>query len=85
VEQLTRQLPSDMIGTEKTTAAEYLFLTDAKGVLLNAADKEKFHNLTAKTLWLSQRGQPDLQLATGLLCTRVREPNEHDWKKLDMK
>jgi hypothetical protein len=82
VEKLIRQLPSDMIGTKKTTAAEYLFRTDATGVLLNAADKEKFHNLTAKTLWLSQRGRPDLQLAAGFLCTRVREPNEHDWKKL---
>jgi hypothetical protein len=82
VEKLIRQLPSDMIGTKKTTAAEYLFRTDASGVLLSAADKETFHNLTAKTLWLSQRGRPDLQLATGFLCTRVREPNEHDWKKL---
>jgi hypothetical protein len=33
-------------------------------------------------LWLSQRGRPDLQLATEFLCTRVRELNEHDWKKL---
>jgi hypothetical protein len=82
VEKLIRQLPSDMIGTKKTTAAEYLFRTDTNGVLLNAKDKETFHNLTAKTLWLSQRGRPDLQLATGFLCTRVREPNEHDWKKL---
>jgi hypothetical protein len=77
VEKLIRQLPSDMIGRQKTTAAEYLFRTGTNGVLLNAKDKETFHNLTAKTLWLSQRGRPDLQLATGFLCARVRKPNEH--------
>jgi hypothetical protein len=43
VEKLIRQLPSDMIGTKKTTAAEYLFKTDSNGILLNTADKEKFH------------------------------------------
>jgi hypothetical protein len=33
VEKLIRQLPSDMIGTKKTTEAEYLFRADSNGVL----------------------------------------------------
>jgi hypothetical protein len=45
--------------------------------------KEKFHTLTAKLLFLSKRARPDLQQAVGFLTTRVKEPDEDDWKKLN--
>ena len=45
----------------------------------DAARKEEYHKITAKTLWLSQRSRPDIQLATGYHCTRVKFPNEQDY------
>ena len=38
--------------------------------------------MIAKVLWVSLRTRPDLQLATGFHCTRVKDPREHDWQKL---
>ena len=44
--------------------------------------KEDYHKTTAKTLWLSQRSRPDIQLATGYHCTRVKTPNEQDYDNM---
>ena len=80
--KLIAGLPEDMIGYKKTPAADYLFKTNDGGELLNESRKNTFHELAAKTLWISQRARPDVQLPTGFLCTRVKQPDETDWKKL---
>jgi hypothetical protein len=49
---------------------------------LDEDGKETFHHITAKTLYLGMRGRPDLQPPTSFLCTRVKLPDEHDYKKL---
>jgi hypothetical protein len=36
----------------------------------------------AKGLFLCKRARPDTQQAILVLCTRVRDPNQADWKKL---
>jgi hypothetical protein len=83
LKKLFNDLPEDMLGGLKHTAApEYLFKTTDESCLLSDSKKEEFHNITAKTLWVSQRTRPDAQLAVGFCCTRVKEPTEHDWKKL---
>jgi hypothetical protein len=41
-----------------------------------------FHHHTAKLLFLSKRARPDIQTAVTFLTTRVREPDEDDYKKL---
>ena len=71
-----------MIGYKKTPAADYLFKTNDGGELLNQSRKDTFHQLTAQTLWLSQRSRSVVQLPTGFMCTRVKKPDETDWKKL---
>ena len=50
--------------------------------MLNQSRKNTFHELTAKTLWLGQRARHDVQLPTGFIGTRVKHPDETDWKKL---
>jgi hypothetical protein len=83
IKKLINELPKDMIGNKPTAAAEHLFRTD--GATANKLDedvKETFHHITAKTLYLGMRGRPDLQPPTSFLCTRVRVPDEHDYKKL---
>ena len=51
--KLIAQLPEDMIGYKKTPAAGYLFKITNGGSLLTKSWKDTFHELTAKTLWLS--------------------------------
>jgi hypothetical protein len=41
-----------------------------------------FHTYTAKSLFLCKRARPDLQTAVAFLCTRVKDCNEDDYKKL---
>ena len=83
IKKLLMKVPQEMRGKKATAAPEYLFkTTDEDLTLLNDEQRSNFHTITATLLYLSQRGRPDLQLATAFLCTRVKAPNEHDWKKL---
>lgn len=43
---------------------------------------EEFHTTVAKGLFLCKRARPGLQPTISFLCTRVKEPDSDDWKKL---
>ena len=42
--------------------------------------KEEFHIFVAKGLFACRRARPDIHLAVAVLTTRVKNPNEKDWK-----
>jgi hypothetical protein len=44
--------------------------------------QELFHTFVAKGLFACKRARPDIQPAIAFLCTRVKEPTESDWFKL---
>jgi len=73
-----------MSGKKTTAAPEGLFKTDIHDEpnLLNEVTEEFFHTTSAQALYLQKRGKPDIQTAVTFLCTRVRTPNENDYKKL---
>jgi hypothetical protein len=50
--------------------------------VLEKEDRETFHTIVAKGLFLASRGRPDIQPTIAFLCTRVREPTRNDWIKL---
>jgi hypothetical protein len=41
-----------------------------------------YHHNTAKLLFLCKRARPDIQTVVAFLCTRVKNPDEDDYKKL---
>ena len=64
-------------------AAPNLFHTKSTtSKLLDEKRKENFHSVTAKIMYIMKRARPDVELAVAFLSTRVKEPNESDWKKL---
>jgi hypothetical protein len=65
----------------RTTAAGSLF-NEGTGVKLDAKRSEIFHTFVAKGLFLCKRAMPNIQQATLVLCTRVKDPNQADWEKL---
>ena len=65
-----------------SSAAHHLFEVNENGNLLDIKRKEFFHTMTAKLLYIMKRARPDIELTVSFLCTRVRNPNEDDWKKL---
>ena len=75
-------LPEDMNGTATSPAAEHLFKTRDNAAKLDKQAADLFHHITAQLLFVCKRGRPDIQTAVAFLCTRVREPDEDDYKKL---
>ena len=51
-------------------------------VLLSKNEKEEYHSLKAKCLYLSKRERPNIQQSIAFHCTRVQNPDEDDQKKL---
>jgi hypothetical protein len=49
---------------------------------LTDTDREIFHSVVAKLLYVSKRGRLDIQLPITFLCTRVFCSTEQDWSKL---
>ena len=49
---------------------------------MDDAQQEEYHTITAKTLWISQRSRPDIQLSIEYHCTRIKKANDTDWEKL---
>jgi hypothetical protein len=49
---------------------------------LDQKQREEFHTMVAKGLFACKRTRPDIHLMISHLCTRVRNSNEGDWKKL---
>ena len=68
--------------TKSSAAPENLFVVDEDCKKLNAVKAKAFHNIVAKALYVMKRARPDISVAIAFLTTRVRSPDEQDWKKL---
>jgi hypothetical protein len=81
IQGMLGELPSDMNGESATPAANHLFDVNPKtaDMLLNSATADFFHH---KLLFLCKRARPDVQSAVSFLCTRVKDPDSDDYKKL---
>ena len=65
-----------------TPASEHLFTVDEKATRLSVDMSIVFHNFVAKCLFATKRARPDISTAIAFLTTRVKSPDEDDWKKL---
>ena len=72
----------EIVGVSRTPAEDNLFKIDLNSPLLNDKERERFHSLTAKLLYLSKRTRPDILACIAYLTKRVLEPRTDDWKKL---
>ena len=68
-------------GTAETPSTNDLFKVN-EDIVLNKEDKELFHLLSYKLLYLFKRVQPDILAATSYLTRRVTKPSMDDMKKL---
>ena len=68
--------------TAKTPASEHLFKTCEDMKVLLEKQVAIFHTFVAKNLFALKHAQPDISVAVAFLCTRVKNPDEDDWKKL---
>jgi hypothetical protein len=82
IQEILDEARSDMDGLATSPAANHLFMINANPVVLCEEDKQYFHTMTAKILWVAKRAKPDLQQAIAFLTTRVQSPDQDDYKKL---
>jgi hypothetical protein len=72
----------ELEGSAKTPAALHLFQVSEDSPALKKGDKEKFHSMVQKLLYMSKRARPDILTAVSFLTTRVTSPTEEDERKL---
>ena len=66
----------------RKTTYEHGRTSNDTSIQLNNDEGQLFHHLLAKLLYLSKCTRQDIQTAVAFLCTRVREPDTNDYKKL---
>ena len=83
VARMLEEFPMEFKGehTALTPAANDLFEI-GKGNKLDKKTAECFHKTVARALFIAKRARPDIQPTVAVLATRVKSPNESDWKKL---
>jgi len=79
---MLEEMPMNMEGLATTPASSHLFNTDPGCKKLCEEQGQLFHHLVAKLLYLSKCTRQDIQTAVAFLCTRVKEPDTDDYKKL---
>lgn len=83
VNEVVHEWEPESITTCKTPAANNLFDVSPDSELLGKVQRERFHSVVAKLLYLAKRGRPDILLAVNFLSTRVINSTIEDWSKLD--
>ena len=74
--------PKDLRRDAVSPASEHLYLINDATAKIDSERADIFHTIVAKGLFLTKRARPDIMTAIAFLSTRVREPDEDDWKKL---
>ncbi len=72
----------EVLGIAMTPALTDLFFIDPESPPLGKDEKEYFHSMVARLLYLAKRVRPDILTAISFLSTRVREPTDQDLGKL---
>ncbi len=84
IEEFEQKNPGMITRIVTTPATDNLFRVRAKEntKVLDYEQAKIFHSMVAKLLFLAKRGHPNILLAVSFLTTRVKAPDEDDWKKL---
>jgi hypothetical protein len=80
--KVIKEFPEEIMGVCATPAGDYLFKVRVDGKKLNEEKAEAFHHTVYQLLFAANQAQRDIQTAVSFLTTRVRDPDEDDWKKL---
>ena len=82
LKEAIEEFGEDIVKTAVTPANRKLFEVSEESPDLDQNKREVFHSITAKLLYVSQRGRMDIQLAIAFLCSRVSCSTAEDWDKL---
>ena len=72
----------EVSGTATSPAGNNMFNVVENG-FLSDSERRNFHTIVAKLLYIANRTRPDIMLAISYLTTRVRNPTQDDFVKLN--
>jgi hypothetical protein len=64
-----------------TAAPEGLFKEDEDALKLSPLEAKSFHSIIVTMLYVTKQARPNTALAVAFLTTRVKAPDEEDWRK----
>ena len=82
MKEILDEFPMEIKGEVSTPASLFLFNVNPEAKKIEEERARAFHTAVAKLLFVVKRGRGDMITATSFLTTRVKEPDEDDWKKL---
>jgi hypothetical protein len=84
IQIMLNELPSNIDDEAATPATNHLFDVNeaTTDMLLDWETAELYHHNVAKLLLICKRAQPDIQMDVSFLCTRAKNPDTDDYKKL---
>jgi len=82
VQKIVEEAPKDMAGVTKTPAGNHLFVTNPDCDKLPEKPMQIFLHIIEKLLYLCRSTWQDIQTAVAFLCTRVKNLDYDDYKKL---
>ena len=71
LEEAIASFPEELGKAVSSPSARHLFILDENCEHLHNKQKEIFHSITAKLLFLTKRVRPDIELTVAFLCTRA--------------
>ena len=80
--KILTEFPEPITRTADSPAANHLFevRNDSTQKPLPAGRADAFHRTVAQLLFLGTRARRDIRTAVSFLCTRVKSPDEDDWR-----
>ena len=66
-----------------TPSESDLFVVDTTSPKLDRKRDEEFHSIVATISYIAKRIKPECLVATSMLASRVQDPTEQDWRKLE--
>ena len=78
---MLKTFSEELTGKVLTPAANDLFFAGAGG-LLRDSQREIFHSIVAKGIFVAKRSGPDIGPTIAVLSGQVRAPNNDDWEDL---
>ena len=82
VEKMVEDFPDKLKEGAKLPWTERLFKVDENSPILDEERAKTMYTFVMKAMFVCKRGRPDVQPAVAFLATRVKEPNEQDYRKL---
>ena len=81
---MVNDFPFDIGGDKEDHATAPDSFSESKCAILDEPRKQAHHTFVAKGSFACKRARPDIHPAIAVLCARVKEPKENDWKKLHL-